>query len=91
MSVSLKSTKAVMYSEIERLRAECSRLEAKVVVAQPEVAKVVRDKTIFIVAAKAQRAEFEVARTMFIRDWCRDNDATSIPGDVVNIWASARK
>lgn len=86
MSVSAKSTKAAMYAEIEVLRAECSRLEALI-----PVAKVVRDKTIFIAAAKQQRAEFQVARTEFIRNWCRDNEATSVPSDVVNSWASARK
>ena len=87
MSVSLKSSKQAMYAEIERLRAECSRLEA----AQPEVMKIVRDKTIFIAAAKAQRAEFQAARTAFVAQWCRDNGVSSCPGDVVAAWASARK
>jgi hypothetical protein len=83
-----------MYAEIERLRTECSRLEALVVVAKPVAApqpEVKRDKTIFIAAAAKQRAEFAVARTAFIKEWCTANNATSVPGNVVADWAAARR
>lgn len=90
MSVSLKSTKPIMYAEIERLRTECARLESLLipVVTQPVV---VRDKSVFIAAANKQRAEFAVARTEFVVSWCAANAQTSCPSNVVAEWASARR
>lgn len=59
MSVSMKSTKAVMYSEIERLRALLDAGDAEIALLRETVQR--RDAEIAALRAERSEAEFEAA------------------------------
>lgn len=87
MSVSMRSTKAQMYSEIERLRDYADRYQQQLRDAVDEIAR--------LKAAKQPSTQHHVPSTkqslaQFCAAYCAAHGTRSVPGHVVQAWRNAQ-
>ena len=84
MSVSMRSTKAQMYSEIERLRALCDLQSQQLRDAADEIARL---KAASQPSNSAPRAQ---SLAQFCSAYCATHNVRSVPGHVVQAWRNAQ-
>ena len=80
MSVSMRSTKAQMYSEIERLRDYADRYQQQLRDAVDEIARLKAAKQPSNSAPRAQ------SLAQFCSAYCATHGVRSVPGHVVQAW-----
>ena len=84
MSVSMRSTKAQMYSEIERLRDYADRYQQQLRDAVDEIARLKAAKQPSNSAPRAQ------SLAQFCSAYCATHGVRSVPGHVVQAWRNAQ-
>lgn len=84
MSVSMRSTKAQMYSEIERLRDYADRAQQQLRDAVDEIARLKAAKQPSNSAPRAQ------SLAQFCSAYCATHGVRSVPGHVVQTWRNAQ-
>lgn len=84
MSVSMRSTKAQMYSEIERLRDYADRAQQQLRDAVDEIARLKAARQPNNSAPRAQ------SLTQFCSAYCATHGVRSVPGHIVQSWRHAQ-
>ena len=85
MSVSMRSTKAQMYSEIERLRDYADRYQQQLRDAVDEIARL---KAALQPRNSAPSTKQSLAQ--FCAAYCQTHGTRSVPGHVVHAWRNAQ-
>ncbi len=86
MSVSMRSTKAQMYSEIERLRDYADRYQQQLRDAVDEIARLKAKHS----APRASQHSTKQSLTQFCAAYCAAHGTRSVPGHVVQAWRNAQ-
>lgn len=84
MSISMRSTKAQMYSEIERLRDYADTCQQQLRDAVDEIARLKAAKQPSNSAPRAQ------SLAQFCSAYCATHGVRSVPGHVVQAWRNAQ-
>jgi len=84
MSISMRSTKAQMYSEIERLRDYADTCQQQLRDAVDEIARLKAAKQPSNSAPRAQ------SLAQFCSAYCATHGVRSVPGHVVKAWRNAQ-
>ena len=84
MSISMRSTKAQMYSEVERLRDLLDRQDQQLRAQSEEIAR--------LKAARQPSNSAPRAQTLaqFCSAYCATHNVRSVPGHVVQAWRNAQ-
>lgn len=86
MSVSMRSTKAQMYSEIERLRDYADRYQQQLRDAVDEIARLKAKHS----APRASQHSTKQSLAQFCAAYCAAHGTRSVPGHVVQAWRNAQ-
>lgn len=86
MSVSMRSTKAQMYSEIERLREYADRYQQQLRDAVDEIARLKAKHS----APRASQHSTKQSLAQFCAAYCQTHGTRSVPGHVVRAWRNAQ-
>ena len=82
MSISMRSTKAQMYSEIERLRDYADRYQQQLRDAVDEIARLKAKHS----APRASQHSTKQSLAQFCAAYCKAHGTRSVPGHVVKAW-----